>query len=325
MPAALLEVPASAELSKLLDLYAAGDRLPVPDKPEPAVCVIFMRESPDGLELFMTRNSSARGDDDSNRWGFPFTTVRASDTRLNQTSGWNSAKCARMLRKDNETRSLMYFAAAGRLAFECTGVLLAEDADGHVVTSEEAPFVRASRQDLLDGNTTFAEVLRARELTLRPDLLHPWLRWINTQWQLRRYDTVYFTAVVPPGQEIDFISRHNQWGGWVKPAAVLDACGEDSADFISGPVRLVCESFHNVRTPGAAMCKIRDITPITPEVFKRDGQWWVSLAPLADPSQRGTLRNLDAVDEDPAAEHDDALLSDNDDGAEGNEEAAEDV
>lgn len=244
----------------------------------------------------MTRNVDEPGQQDRNRWDFPASPVRQSDSAWLPMAGSSAARCAQLLRKTNETRSLAYFVAAGRVALELTGVLFAQTTDGTLATNTDIAFVQDTRHQLIEKRATYRDVLEARNLEFRPDILRPWLRWVNTQWQLRRYDTVYFTAVMPPDQDVKFESITGAWGGWVSAAEVLSMCGDDSSDFISGPVRLICESLLGVTSVAAAMCKIRDITPITPEVFKKDGTWWVSLDPKADPSERGRARATEAVD-----------------------------
>lgn len=273
-----------------------AERPLAPATPTPAAALVLLRDSDHGVQLFMTRNTDEPGSRERNRWDFPAGPLRQSDSTWIPLGGWSASKCANMLRKTNETRSLAYFAAAGRVAFQFTGILFAQAQDGTLATNIDVTYVRDYRQQLFQNATTFRDVLEARNLEFRPDMLRPWLRWINTEWQFRRFDTVYFTAVMPPDQAVEFESYTGAWGGWVGPAEVLSLCGEESSDYISGPVRLICESLLNVTSVAGAMCKIRDISPITPTVFKRNGEWWVSLDPKADPSERGRTREKDAVD-----------------------------
>ena len=60
-----------------------------------------------------------------------------------------------------------------------------------------------ARDDLLARRRTLGDVLGAVGLPLRADLLAPWVRWITPEAEPRRYDTAFFVAVVPDGQEAD--------------------------------------------------------------------------------------------------------------------------
>ena len=277
-------------------MFEGGKRTLTPPQPLPASAIVLIRDSEHGVQMFMTRNVNEPGQDDRNRWDFSSGQVRPSDSRWLPMAGATPERCAQMLRKTNVTRSLAYFVAAGRIALELTDVLVAQTANGTIATETDVTYVRDSRAELFQKKMAFGDVLETRNLEFRPDMLRPWLRWVNTEWQLKRFDTVYFTAVMPPDQSVNFESFTGAWGGWVSPAEVLSMCGEDSSDFISGPVRLICESLLGVPSVAAAMCKIRDVTPITPEVFKKDGTWWVSLDPHADPSERGRTRQTEVVD-----------------------------
>ena len=130
---------------------------------------------------------------------------------------------------------------------------------------------------------------------MRLDLLSPWMRWVNTPWQLRRHDTIFFICAVPHGQTVSFRSVNESWGGWMTPAEVLEHSLPGEAEFISTPTRLVCEGLAKTPTVGSAMARVRDMSPVLPEIVRHDGRWWVALADRADPSDRGRIRDLDTV------------------------------
>ena len=85
--------------------------------------------------------------------------------------------------------------AAVRETFEECGVLLA--GPGGATVDPQA------RDDLLARRRTLGDVLGAAGLPLRADLLAPWVRWITPEAEPRRYDTAFFVAVVPDGQDAD--------------------------------------------------------------------------------------------------------------------------
>ncbi len=285
------ELPVSASLHRLLELFATGERPPSPSTPICASSVVLVRDTPAGVQVFVTRASDARGIEDRNRWSFPYGEMNPVDVRRLPISGWSIGKCATLLRMDSATRAISHFAAAARVALENLGIVLAADADGEVVVDTELPQLDGSRRALAEGQVQLPQLLRARDLSLRTDLLRPWLRWINTPWQLRRYDMVYFLVAAPAGQVVEFASPNDSWGGWMLPQDVLASAGESGSDHISASARLVCESLAALPTIGAAMAKVRDLRPFEPEVVRHDGAWWLSVDRRADPSERGRVRD----------------------------------
>lgn len=284
------ELPVSDSLTRLLELFASGDRPPNPSQPISASGVVLLRDTPAGIQVFVTRQSDAPGIEDRNRWSFPFGEISPADARRLPMAGWSAEKCARTLRMDNTTRAIAHYAAAARVALENLGIVFACDAEGRLVSESDLPLLDQTRRKLFAREVRLPQALDYRDLAMRPDLLRPWLRWINTPWQLRRYDLVFFVAAVPAGQVVDFRSPNDSWGGWMLPAEVLGSAG-DTADHISASARLLCESIAELPSVGAAMAKIRDVRPLEPDVVRHDGQWWLSLDHRADPSERGRLRD----------------------------------
>ncbi len=168
----------------------------------------------------MTRQLDARGVEDRNRWAYPVGDLRPSDLRKLPVTGWKSSRCAMTLSIENKSRALQQFSAAARVAFASTGVLLAENVDHDLVATPQTEW-QSTRYRLLSNEVSWSQVLRERDLRLRPDLLKPWLRWINTATQLHRFDTTYFLAAVPFGQDVDFLSSNESSGGWKRPEEIL--------------------------------------------------------------------------------------------------------
>ena len=129
MPLSGRTLPVSSELRWLLDHWQSDGRWPVHEAPRPTSAIVLVRDSADGLELFITRQLDARGVEDRNRWAFPTSSLRPGDVRKLPLAGWNSARCARALSIENKSRALHHFSAAARITFAATGILLAEDVD----------------------------------------------------------------------------------------------------------------------------------------------------------------------------------------------------
>jgi len=104
--------------------------------------------------------------------------------------------------------------AAVRETFEECGVLLA----GPGGTTVDAQ----ARDDLLARRRTLGAILGAAGLPLRADLLAPWVRWITPEAEPRRYDTAFFVAVVPEGQEADARTTEAVEAVWWYPGEALE-------------------------------------------------------------------------------------------------------
>lgn len=109
--------------------------------------------------------------------------------------------------------------AAVRETFEEIGVLLAESAaDGPFPDADERERDRA----LLEaGESTLPDLLTARGLVIRTDLIRPWTHWITPEAEKRRFDTRFFVAGLPAGQDAQHPSGEAARGLWLRPADAL--------------------------------------------------------------------------------------------------------
>ena len=124
---------------------------------------------------------------------------------------------------------LGYFVAAARECFEEAGLLLAR-CDGELVT--DVDLYRSHRDGLNAGELSLLEICVAASLTLAVDLLLPFGHWITPIGPPRRFDTRFFVAPAPPGQD----PSHDGWetteGLWMRPADVLVAADRGEVDLI---------------------------------------------------------------------------------------------
>ena len=58
---------------------------------------------------------------------------------------------------------------------------------------------------------------------LRSDLLGYRAHWITPEFEVRRYDTRFFSAAVPHGQRADDDTTEADVADWVRPADLLEA------------------------------------------------------------------------------------------------------
>ncbi|WP_203937649.1 NUDIX hydrolase [Spirilliplanes yamanashiensis] len=172
-----------------------------PAPARPAATVVLLRPAPPAFQVYALRRHAAMVF--GGVYAFPGGRVDPADTPDGLRPGWG----ARLGLPDREAGAVV--AAAVRELFEETGVLLAA---GGEQASE------ADRAALVARETTLAEVLARRGATVRDDLLTPWSRWITPEFEPRRFDTWFFVAALPPGQEPRDVSGEADRVAWVDPA-----------------------------------------------------------------------------------------------------------
>lgn len=111
--------------------------------------------------------------------------------------------------------------AAAREVFEECGVLLAGRHPDDVVADVSGPEWASDRADLVSRELSFGRFLRDRGLVLRSDLLRAHARWVTPDFEPRRYDTIFFAALCPPGQRPDDRTSEASEADWLDPTDVL--------------------------------------------------------------------------------------------------------
>jgi len=197
-----------------------------PVRVRPASTVMVLRDSAAGLQVYVLRRVAAMAFAPE-MTVFPGGAVDPADhdPSINWTGPDESWWAARLGTRPAEARALVV--AAVRELFEETGVLLA---------SPSAPGARALDEEvrlaILDRRITLAAALTAAEIVLRADLLRPWANWITPPGRTRRYDTFFFAAALPDGQQAQQLTTEADHGQWHTPQGLL-------ADHGAGTVRLM--------------------------------------------------------------------------------------
>lgn len=161
--------------------------------------------------------------------------------------------------------------AAVRETFEECGVLLAGPGDTAGLHHERAELVARRR--------TLRQVLADAGLVLRSDLLHAWARWITPPASPKRYDTAFFVAMLPAGQEADAHTTEAVEAAWWHPSAALE-------HWQRGELQLMAPTFRTLQEIGAfadsagvlVAAGARVFEPVMPRL-KRDGDSIVVVLP----------------------------------------------
>jgi len=200
---------------------------PVPIREAATVAVV--RDHDGALEVFMLRRSGA-ATFSPGAHVFPGGAVDPADRHR------DLERCCDGL--DDEAASaalgvpaggLGYFVAAIRECFEEAGLLLGRR-DGELVGSC-APY-QDLRAALNTGEASMLDVCRAASVTLAVDLLVPFGHWITPAGAPRRFDTRFFVAPAPAGQDALHDGCETTEGRWMRPVDVLAAADRGELELI---------------------------------------------------------------------------------------------
>ncbi|WP_051124662.1 NUDIX hydrolase [Amycolatopsis benzoatilytica] len=192
---------------------------PAPAVPRAASTVLILRDGDRGPEAFMMRRhrKMAFG---PGMFVFPGGSVDARDpVGPGRWSGPSPAEWAAPLGATGELAAALVGAAI-RETFEESGVLYA-GADGEQVAAVEGAAWEHDRTRLVGHELSLDELLAARGLKLRSDLLRPAGRWITPEFSPRRYDTRFFVAALPEHAQCRDFREENDTSCWVTPAEAL--------------------------------------------------------------------------------------------------------
>jgi glyoxylase-like metal-dependent hydrolase (beta-lactamase superfamily II)/8-oxo-dGTP pyrophosphatase MutT (NUDIX family) len=191
--------------------------------PREASTVVLTRPGPSGLEVLLTQRPAtmkfAAG-----LHVFPGGAVDPQD-RLPELAARSTLRpeqaAAALGGPHPPADSLAYYLAALREMYEEAGVLLAEEPGrGPLAVSRE---VLSRRADVARGELSFSELCRRYDLRLRADLLVYLSRWITPASMPLRFDTRFFAAPLPPGQQASPDAGEVTTLEWMTPRAALEA------------------------------------------------------------------------------------------------------
>jgi 8-oxo-dGTP pyrophosphatase MutT (NUDIX family) len=163
-----------------------------------------------------------------------------------------------------------FVAGAIREVFEEAAVLLGLDADAH----PGADWADAARGRVHGGDQGFLDMARSAGLTLHPTMAY-FARWVTPEGMPRRYDTRFFAALMPPGQEAVAAEGEIQSLEWVTPAAALARADTHDA-YTLPPTRATLELLSRYSSVAEALERLPqdgDVAPIRPKIVSvADGE-----------------------------------------------------
>jgi len=242
-----------------------------------AATVLLLRDGAPGLEVYLLRRTQ----------GMPFAGGMTAypgggvDPRDGDTEvawfGPSPAHWADAFGCDQRAARELVCAAV-RETFEEAGVLLAGDPQGGTVVPDvSGADWEEQRQALLSRDLSLAELLAGRGLAIRSDLLRPFAHWITPPTEPRRYDTKFFVAALPVGQEARDVSGEADEASWLTPTAALTEAAVGDRPMLPPTLRTLgqLEPFPDVAA-ALAGSPPEPLHPISPTLEETpDGRWAV--------------------------------------------------
>ena len=139
-------------------------------------------------------------------------------------------------------------ACAVREFFEETGVLLARGAER---LSPER--IVEARRAMNEGLRSFKELLDADGLEIQGSDFESAGRWVTPAFAPRRFDTWFFLAWMPEGQQALIETGELETGDWIRPAEAL-------AKWMRGEITMAPPTLHIIRTLAAHADRIEQLS-----------------------------------------------------------------
>lgn len=164
--------------------------------------------------------------------------------------------------------SLAHWIAAIRELFEEAGVLLAYDQKGNLVeltTGEERERFSHHRKLLQEDKISFSEMAQKEKLLFALDQLHYYAHWITPEAQPQRFDTRFFLARCPSGQEASPDQKETTDGIWLPPWKALEENLKGNV-VLSPPTLKTLEDLSRFKTLNHIFLSLKknDIQPVLP-------------------------------------------------------------
>ena len=234
-----------------------------------AATVVMLRDAPGGLEVFLIKRHGL-SDVLGGAYVFPGGKVDTVDALLDMQAHLDDQP--ERLHAVLGEPDLDALGAAGiyvtalREAFEETGVLYATGADSLLAAQASA---------LLREGRAFDEVVALMRLRLNASQLTPWTRWITPRVpsvSSKRFDTRFFVAAVPAGQQATHDNHEATDSVWLAPRAALLRYWDRSIELAPPQIMSLAHLTHH-DSVASVLAQARSRLPpvIQPEPFELDG------------------------------------------------------
>jgi 8-oxo-dGTP pyrophosphatase MutT (NUDIX family) len=244
--------------------------------PKKAATVILLRnKEPEGFEVFLLKRhekSSFMG----GNFVYPGGRVDQDDGSseiCSLSKGFTFEEAQKILGGTfSPEESFAHWIAAIRELFEEAGVLLAYDQKGNLFQlrnrDEREKFLHY-RESLQKAGLTICEMAQKEKLLFALDQLHYYAHWITPEARSERFDTRFFLARYPSGQEASHDQKETTAGIWITPRKALEENLKGEA-ILSPPTLKTLEDLSRFKSIDDVFDSLRrqDVQPILPILTK---------------------------------------------------------
>lgn len=237
------------------------DAIRAKTEPRPAATIILLRDTVSGPEAFMLQRTPSAAFLPG-AYVFPGGALDATD---------RDPRAARRVRGLTDERAsgqlglasggLAYWIAAARECFEEAGILFATDAAGHPVSPERVAALASWREPLNAGERAFADLLESEDLYVPAREIVYFSHWITAAGRPRRFNTRFFLARAPRGQDGAHDESETVHSFWVAPREALARQGRGEIEVIF-PTRTSLADLAGFATAEAAVEHARGLGDI---------------------------------------------------------------
>ncbi|MBL8474085.1 MAG: MBL fold metallo-hydrolase [Rhodocyclaceae bacterium] len=206
----------------------------------PSATLVLLRDGAAGLETLLLKRSASAGFA-GGAHVFPGGVVDAGDG-ADEFDGLCDGPLAAALNGSLglATGGRDYLIAALRETFEEAGLLWARGPDGAPLNLSDAARgseIRAARTELLAGGIGFAALCERHGVKLALGELAYLSHWITPLAAPRRFDTRFFVALAPPGQQASHDARETSEHCWIRPQDALELQRSGSWQLVTPTLR----------------------------------------------------------------------------------------
>ncbi len=166
-------------------------------------------------------------------------------------------------------QALAFRIGAIREVFEETAVLLGSSG----ADLPDPEWATDTRTRVHTGGDSFRSTVAEAGLRLRPGAMAYFARWVTPEALPKRYDTRFYAAVMPAGQQPLAAPGEVESLEWITPAAALRRADTNEA-YTLPPTRAALSSLATFEDVAAALAGLpagRDLTPILPRIVSGAG------------------------------------------------------
>jgi glyoxylase-like metal-dependent hydrolase (beta-lactamase superfamily II)/8-oxo-dGTP pyrophosphatase MutT (NUDIX family) len=224
--------------------------------PRPAATLILLRQGLEVLMLQRVQTAAFLG----GAYVFPGGSLDPEDHSAHRVLGLTEAEANERLRVSSG--GLAYYVAAIRECFEEAGILLARDATGAPLSSERAEKLMHWRKK------PFRNMLEAEDLYVPAGELAYYGHWITAPGRSRRFDTRFFVALAPDGQQGSHDAGETVHDTWTSPREALERCARGEIELVHA-TQVSLKDLSRFSDPRAALDHVRAL----PEIEENRACW----------------------------------------------------